>query len=101
MVYSERMKRASITVTDDLEPALDAYLRGQEVKPSLTRLLQTALREFLTRHGYLPPPAKPASHSPSPSVPQRQSTITTSRPSAPQTGARPFRPSEETDTTLL
>jgi hypothetical protein len=95
------MKRASITVTDDLEPALDAYLRDQEVKPSLTRLMQTALREFLTSHGYLRPAAKPASRPVFPPARERQPPVAASGPTAPQPTVRPFRPSEETDTTLL
>jgi len=46
------MKRATITISDQLEPALEAYLKDQEVAPSLTRLLQTALGEFLAARGY-------------------------------------------------
>ena len=46
------MKRATITISDQLEPAIEAYLKDQEVAPSLTRLLQTALGEFLAARGY-------------------------------------------------
>lgn len=46
------MKRATVTISDQLEPALAAYLKDQEVAPSLTRLLQTALGEFLSARGY-------------------------------------------------
>ena len=95
------MRRATITVTDDLEPALDAYLRDQEVKPSLTRLLQTALREFLASHGYLRPSVKHVSRPPVSAAPERQSPAAAPRPAVPQPTVRPFRPSEETDTTLL
>jgi hypothetical protein len=101
MVHTRFMKRATITVTDDLEPALEAYLRDQEIKPSLTRLLQMSLREFLTSRGYLRSPAKRSSRPSSPPPRERQSPSTATRPPAPQTDIRPFRPSEETDTTLL
>jgi hypothetical protein len=95
------MKRATITVTDDLEPALDAYLRDQEIRPSLTGLLQIALREFLTSRGYLRSPAKRPTRAPSASAPERQSPATTAPSPARQPEVRPFRPSEQTDTTLL
>lgn len=94
------MKRATITVTDDLEPALDAYLRDQEIKPSLTRILQSALQEFLMSRGYLRPPVK---RSRRPSLPLAPETrrVAAPRPPAPQAEVRPFRPSDETDATLL
>jgi len=38
------MRRATIPIPDDLE----AFIAGQEPAPSLTRLVQTALRRFLT-----------------------------------------------------
>jgi hypothetical protein len=41
------MKRATITLTDELEAELEAYRAGQEVPPSLTSLVQVALRSFL------------------------------------------------------
>ncbi len=94
------MKRATITVTDDLEPALEAFLRDQEIKPSLTRLLQIALREFLMSRGYLRPAVERASRPPS--APSREAQQAPAPPPQPsQTTVRPFRPSEETDATLL
>ena len=51
------MKRASITLTDDLEGALSAYLRSQEVPLPLTAVAQAALREYLEKRGFLSPPA--------------------------------------------
>ena len=42
------MKRATITLNDELERAVDAYLRDQEARPSLTAVVQTALRQYLT-----------------------------------------------------
>lgn len=52
------MKRATITIGDDLERALNAYNGRQEVPSALTSLVQVALREYLTRRGFAPP-AKP------------------------------------------
>jgi hypothetical protein len=41
------MKRATITLPDDLEAEIDAYLAFQETPPSLTVLVQAALRRYL------------------------------------------------------
>jgi Arc/MetJ-type ribon-helix-helix transcriptional regulator len=41
------MKRATITIPDDLEHQLDAWLQNQEARPSLTAVVQIALRKFL------------------------------------------------------
>lgn len=49
------MKRATITMTDDLEQAVAAYQRDQEVPPALTAVAQAALREYLAERGYLSP----------------------------------------------
>ena len=49
------MKRATITIQDDLETVLDSYLKSQEVPPTLTALVQAALGEFLARRGAAPP----------------------------------------------
>ena len=43
------MKRATITIPDELQAELDAYLRRQEEPQELTSIVQTALREFLLR----------------------------------------------------
>jgi hypothetical protein len=48
------MKRATVTIGDDLEANLDAYLRQQEVSPALTAVMQAALQEFLARRGFVP-----------------------------------------------
>lgn len=45
------MKRATVTLTDELEAELEAYRAGQEVPPSLTSLVQVALRSFLAERG--------------------------------------------------
>ena len=49
------MKRATITLPDDLEQALANFSRDQDVPPSLTGLVQTALRQYLAARGYMPP----------------------------------------------
>ena len=49
------MKRATITLNDELERAVDAYLRDQEARPSLTAVVQTALRQYLSERGYVRP----------------------------------------------
>jgi len=49
------MKRATITMTDDLEAAIAAYQQDQEVPPALTAIAQAALREYLAERGYLSP----------------------------------------------
>jgi metal-responsive CopG/Arc/MetJ family transcriptional regulator len=41
------MKRATITIPDDLERALDGYFAQQKAPPSLTTVVQAALREYL------------------------------------------------------
>lgn len=47
------MKRATITIPDDLAAAVDRYVQAQEVPPALTAVVQTALRVYLTERGYL------------------------------------------------
>ena len=49
------MKRATITLPDELEDALEAYRRSQDVPLPLTALAQAALREYLVRRGFLSP----------------------------------------------
>lgn len=48
------MRRATITIPNDLEASLEAYTRQQEVSPALTAVLQAALQEYLARRGFLP-----------------------------------------------
>jgi len=47
------MKRATITIPDDLAEAVDRYIRAQEAPPALTAVVHTALRVYLTERGYL------------------------------------------------
>lgn len=51
VIHSCWMKRATVTLPGDLEEALESYVRRQEVAPTLTALMQTALREYLARRG--------------------------------------------------
>lgn len=46
------MKRATITLPDELEEALEAYRRSQDVSLPLTSVAQVALREYLERRGF-------------------------------------------------
>ena len=47
------MKRATITLPDDLDRALEAYVQTQEARPALTAVVQSALREYLGDRGFL------------------------------------------------
>lgn len=53
------IKRATVTLTDDVARDLDAYLARTTPTPSFTAVVQTALRQFLAqekleRLGYRP-----------------------------------------------
>lgn len=47
------MKRATITIPDDLERAIELCRRDLEVPSSLAAIVQTALRGYLLDRGYL------------------------------------------------
>jgi hypothetical protein len=47
------MKRATMTFPDDLAQAMDDYVRSHEAPPSLTTVMQAALREYLRERGFL------------------------------------------------
>jgi len=47
------MKRATVTISDDLAKAVESYVRAQEARPSLTAVVQAALSQYLTERGYL------------------------------------------------
>jgi hypothetical protein len=49
------MKRATVTIKDELETVLDSYVSSQEVPPTLTAIVQAALGEYLARRGAAPP----------------------------------------------
>ena len=52
------MKRATVTLDEDLGGAVQAYVDRQDMPPTFTALVQAALREYLSRRGAGPPPAK-------------------------------------------
>jgi metal-responsive CopG/Arc/MetJ family transcriptional regulator len=47
------MKRATMTLPDDLAKAVDEYVKAQEAPPALTTVMQAALREYLRERGFL------------------------------------------------
>jgi metal-responsive CopG/Arc/MetJ family transcriptional regulator len=47
------MKRATVTLPDDLAEAVESYRQSQEAPPSLTTVVQTALRDYLRQRGFL------------------------------------------------
>ncbi|MFZ0307034.1 MAG: hypothetical protein WAL89_02585 [Candidatus Sulfotelmatobacter sp.] len=59
------MKRATITLPDDLAAGVDEYLRAQDAPPALTTLVQAALREYLRERGF-PRPSRPLKITPAP-----------------------------------
>ncbi|MFZ0890748.1 MAG: hypothetical protein WA005_20090 [Candidatus Binataceae bacterium] len=52
------MRRATVTLPDDLEKAVEAYVRSQEAPPPFSALVQAALRRYLTERGHLRPSGK-------------------------------------------
>jgi hypothetical protein len=47
------MKRATMTLPDDLAEAVENYVQAQEAPPSLTAVVQAALRQYLSERGFL------------------------------------------------
>lgn len=47
------MKRATMTLPDDLANAMEEYVQAQEAPPALTTVMQAALREYLRERGFL------------------------------------------------
>ena len=47
------MKRATMTLPDDLAEAVENYQQAQDAPPTLTTLVQAALREYLRERGFL------------------------------------------------
>ena len=47
------MKRATMTLPDDLAAAVEDYQQAQEAPPSLTTVVQAALRQYLGERGFL------------------------------------------------
>ena len=53
VIYLLGMRRATVTIPDDLARAVESYVRAQEARPPLTAVIQAALRQYLTERGYL------------------------------------------------
>ena len=51
--YNPSMKRATMTLPDDLAQAVEDYVQAQEAPPALTTVVQAALREYLRERGFL------------------------------------------------
>jgi hypothetical protein len=49
------MRRATVTLSDDISQAVDDYVRAQEAPPAFTAVVQAALREYLSERGFLRP----------------------------------------------
>ena len=49
--YLRIMKRSTITLPDDLAADLHAWTLRQDAEPTLTAVVQAALREYLARRG--------------------------------------------------
>ncbi len=47
------MKRATMTLPDDLAQAVERYMASQEAPPTLTTVVQVALRRYLSERGFL------------------------------------------------
>lgn len=47
------MRRATVTIPEELEGALESYKRDLGFSPSLAALVQAALREYLQQRGYV------------------------------------------------
>jgi metal-responsive CopG/Arc/MetJ family transcriptional regulator len=47
------MKRATMTLPDDLARAVEEYRKSQDAPPALTSVVQAALRDYLTERGFL------------------------------------------------
>jgi metal-responsive CopG/Arc/MetJ family transcriptional regulator len=47
------MKRATVSIPDDLAKAVESYVHAQDAPPPLTAVVQAALRQYLTERGYL------------------------------------------------
>ncbi len=52
-----------MTFPDDLAEALETYVQSQEAPPSLTTVVQAALRQYLGERGFLRGPPKFRDHA--------------------------------------
>lgn len=53
VLYNTFMKRATVTLPDDLAKAVENYIQAQDAAPPLTAIVQAALRQYLAQRGYL------------------------------------------------
>jgi len=47
------VKRATVTIPDELAKAVESYVRAQVARPSLTAVVQAALSQYLMERGSL------------------------------------------------
>ena len=47
------MKRATVSIPDDLAKTVDRYVSTHDAPPPFTAVVQAALRQYLTERGYL------------------------------------------------
>jgi metal-responsive CopG/Arc/MetJ family transcriptional regulator len=52
------MRRTTISLPDDLTRAVENYMDAQDAPPTLTAVMQAALRRYLAEEGYLRPGKK-------------------------------------------
>jgi hypothetical protein len=57
-MHPMKLKRATMTFPDDLAAAVENYQQAQEAPPSLTTIVQTALRQYLEERGFLRVPRR-------------------------------------------
>jgi hypothetical protein len=50
--YLGNLRRATLTISDEIEANLNAYIREREGSSTLAAIVQAALREFLARRGF-------------------------------------------------
>ena len=60
------MQSLKITLPDAIANALNAYIGDQEVPLPATAIVETALKEFLSERGYLPPQQRSLRLAPAP-----------------------------------
>lgn len=46
------VRRATVTIPEELEDALESYRRDLEFPPSFASVMQAALKEYLNQRGY-------------------------------------------------
>jgi len=53
VVYYKTVKRATVSIPDDLAKAVDSYVRAQDAPLPLTAVVRAALRQYLAERGCL------------------------------------------------